>query len=81
MSDPGRGIEPERLPYVFWKFSSLDEGSGADGGQSEALGSGLGLAICKGIVKLTADGFAGERGTGLGQRVHVHPAGLRRNRE
>ena len=52
VSDRGRGVAPERLPFLFRKLSRWDE-SGPDGdpGEPAALGSGLGLAICKGIVE------------------------------
>ena len=55
VSDRGRGIAPERLPFLFRKFSRPDEsgpgGPGTAQGEPPALGSGLGLAICKGIVE------------------------------
>ena len=61
VTDRGRGIAPERLPFLFRKFSRPEEGSRDEGdpgeidrgdvGDPSALGSGLGLAICKGIVE------------------------------
>lgn len=47
VSDDGLGVEPQRLPELFRKFSQLDFNDGED----EWQGSGLGLAICKGIVE------------------------------
>ncbi len=47
VTDHGRGVPPERIPYLFQKFSRID----GDEGQREITGSGLGLAICKGIVE------------------------------
>ena len=47
VTDSGRGIDPERLPHLFRKYSRL---SGSSQG-SDPAGSGLGLAICKGIVE------------------------------
>ena len=47
VADQGRGVEPERLPYLFRKFSPTD----GDGLDPKVTGGGLGLAICKGIVE------------------------------
>ena len=44
VSDEGRGVAPERLPYLFSKHAR-DDGKGA------AVRHGLGLAICKGLVE------------------------------
>ena len=44
VADEGRGVEPERLPLLFSKFSRSD-------GDREVLGAGLGLSISKGIVE------------------------------
>ncbi|MYC07793.1 MAG: response regulator [Chloroflexi bacterium] len=62
VSDEGRGIPAERLPYLFRKFS---------GGGPEELGgdNGLGLAICKGIVEAHGGRIRAESdGLGLGAR-------------
>ena len=45
--DEGRGISAERLPFLFRKFSRVDE----EDRQGGLAGAGLGLAICKGIVE------------------------------
>ena len=42
VSDQGKGVPAERLPYLFRKYIQFD---------TEGRGSGLGLAICKGIVE------------------------------
>ena len=47
ISDEGRGIAAERLPFLFRKFSRVD----GEDRQADLAGSGLGLAICKGIVE------------------------------
>ena len=44
VSDEGRGVEPERLPYLFSKHARGD-------GEDAAVRQGLGLAICKGLVE------------------------------
>ncbi len=44
VSDEGRGVEPERLPYLFSKHARRD-------GDDAAVRHGLGLAICKGLVE------------------------------
>ncbi len=46
VSDDGIGIESQRLPGLFNKFSRNDSG-----GEGRVRGYGLGLAICKGIVE------------------------------
>ena len=46
VADQGRGVEPERLPLLFRKFSRSDGGE-----DREVLGEGLGLSISKGIVE------------------------------
>jgi len=57
--DEGTGIDPERLPLLFTKFSSSLR---SDPGSAEG-GYGLGLAICKGIVEAH------------GGRIWAHSAG------
>ena len=59
--DEGRGVDPERLPYLFRKY-------GARGGGNRESGSGLGLAICKGLVeahggRIWADSAGAGQGT------------------
>ncbi len=44
VSDEGRGLAPERLPYLFSKHARSD-------GDGTAVRQGLGLAICKGLVE------------------------------
>ncbi|HZA23999.1 MAG TPA: ATP-binding protein [Dehalococcoidia bacterium] len=44
--DSGPGIPPEKLPYLFKKFTRIDEN-----GAGRSSGLGLGLAICQGIVE------------------------------
>ena len=46
VQDDGRGIPPEKLHYLFRKFSRLHEESGL-----KLAGTGLGLAICRGIIE------------------------------
>ena len=47
VSDDGRGIPAEQLPYLFRKHSRMVDDEGMGG----LRGSGLGLAICKGLVE------------------------------
>ena len=62
--DRGRGVEPERLPLLFRKFSPLD-GDGPEPGDRQ----GLGLAICKGIVEAHGGRiWAESEGVNLGSR-------------
>ncbi len=46
VTNEGKGVPTERLPYLFRKYSRFD----AEGGGRENRGPGIGLAICKGIV-------------------------------
>ena len=60
VSDDGRGIAAESMPYLFRKFSRLEsEEQGGD--------TGLGLAVCKGIVEAHGGRIWAESdGPGLG---------------
>ena len=65
VSDKGRGVPAERLPYLFRKYSRIDS---EDLGRHLA-GEGLGLAICKGIVEAHGGRIWAESGgQGLGTR-------------
>ena len=45
VADDGVGVSPERLSYLFRRFSR------AEGDERDGVGAGLGLAVCKGIVE------------------------------
>ena len=63
--DEGRGVSPERLPYLFRKYVRIE----GDGAARQIEGSGLGLAICKGIVEAHGGRiWAESEGRGLGAR-------------
>ena len=47
VSDEGRGVPPEQLPYLFRKYADAGGGDGPRGLE----GFGLGLVICKGLVE------------------------------
>ena len=65
VADQGRGVEPERLPLLFRRFSPAD----SDGPDQDVMGSGLGLAICRGIVEAHGGRiWAESEGLGLGSR-------------
>ncbi len=65
VSDEGRGIAAEQLPYVFRKYKDL----GGDG-ERGLRGSGLGLAICKGLVEAHGGRiWATSSGPGQGTQV------------
>ena len=69
VSDRGLGVAPERLPFLFRKFSRREESGREGGGEPVALGSGLGLAICKGIVEAHGGRIRAEsEGLGRGSR-------------
>ena len=59
VSDEGRGVAPERLPFLFRKYA-VERG----------VAGGLGLAICKGLVEAQGGRiYAESGGIGLGTRV------------
>ena len=62
VSDDGRGIAAESLPYLFRRFSRIE--SEVQGGDT-----GLGLAVCKGIVEAHGGRIWAESdGPGMGAR-------------
>ena len=72
VSDKGRGVPADRLPYLFRKYSRIDS---EDLGRHLA-GEGLGLAICKGIVGgARGPNMGRERRTGTRNAVHFHGSG------
>ena len=65
VADEGRGVEAERLPHLFRKFTRID----GDDRRSGVPGSGLGLGICKGIVEAHGGRiWAESEGPGMGAR-------------
>ena len=71
VSDEGRGVAPERLPYLFQKYNTGFDGGLGGGGRERGLGgSGLGLAICKGLVEAHGGRIAAaSAGEGQGTRI------------
>ena len=66
VSDEGRGVPAEQLPYLFLKHAGLAGGDRARG----VGGYGLGLAICKGLVEAHGGRIRAESaGVGQGTRV------------
>ena len=65
VSNAGRGIDSEQVPYLFRKYVRIEEEIGG----REVPGSGMGLAICKGIVEAHGGRIRAEsEGPGLGAR-------------
>ena len=62
VSDEGRGVSPDLLPYLFRKHTRVGAGDQENG----IGGSGLGLAICKGLVEAHGGRIRAESG-GKGQ--------------
>ena len=68
VSDEGRGIQPEQLPYLFQKDTRMG------GGEGGIRGAGLGLAICKGLVEAHGGRIRAESGgTGSGSADSLSP--------
>ena len=71
VSDEGRGVSPERLPYLFQKYTGFGSGPGGEGDRERGPGgSGLGLAICKGLVEAHG-GRIGVASAGEGQGTRI----------
>ena len=60
VSDEGKGVVPELLPYLFRKYRD------SAGGAQAIAGTGLGLVICKGLVEAHGGRIRAESG-GAGQ--------------
>ena len=64
VADTGRGVPPDQLPFLFMKFSRVE-----DDGERRITDTGLGLAICKGIVEAHGGRIWAESdGLGLGAK-------------
>lgn len=66
VADTGEGIEPERLPLIFERFTSRDSKKSRSG---KDTGTGLGLYICKHIVETHGGEIAVESKPGSGTTV------------
>ena len=62
VSDEGRGIPSDQLPYLFSKHA---DAPGRDG-ERRVMGTGLGLVICKGLIEAHGGRIKAESG-GMGQ--------------
>ncbi|MXX54131.1 MAG: response regulator, partial [Dehalococcoidia bacterium] len=66
VTDEGRGVSVERLPYLFRKFTRIE----GDARRNDIEGTGLGLSICKGIVEAHGGRIWAESdGPGMGARL------------
>jgi signal transduction histidine kinase len=63
--DSGRGIEAERLPFIFGRFDTSGE-TGAGTGDGAGLGTGLGLALVRRLVETLGGQVAVESRLGAG---------------
>ncbi len=64
ITDTGRGVPQEDLPFIFERYYRGGEG----GGDREASGAGLGLAISRGIVEKHGGRIWVESREGMGTR-------------
>ncbi|XUX01023.1 MAG: HAMP domain-containing sensor histidine kinase [Dehalogenimonas sp.] len=69
VTDTGRGISPENIEKIFWRFYRVDR---------EAEGNGLGLPIVQGIAEMYGGGVKVESETGKGSTFTVTLALKRR---
>ena len=78
VSDEGRGVPPEELPYLFRKYADVGGGDGTRG----LAGFGLGLGHLQGAGGGSRGAHPGrERRTRTGHPVHLHgPGGGRARR-
>lgn len=67
VSDTGKGIANEKLPYIFERFYRADESRSTANGE----GSGLGLAIAKSIVELHGGNISAESALGQGTTISI----------
>jgi len=65
VSDNGKGISPESLPYIFDRFYRADPAR-THGGES-----GLGLAIAKSIVEAHGGTISAESQAGVGTKIRI----------
>ncbi len=66
VSDEGRGIEQEQLPYIFERFHQAPE---QQGGKTQ--GTGLGLALAKNLIELHGGSIEVQSEVGVGTTFHV----------
>ncbi len=67
VSDSGRGIEEDKLPYIFDRFYQVDGGITKD-----RQGSGIGLSLSKDLVELMDGTITVSSETGKGTYFTVH---------
>jgi len=65
VSDNGKGISPEALPYIFNRFYR------ADAARARSDESGLGLAIAKSIVEAHGGTISAESTVGVGTAIRI----------
>lgn len=67
ISDTGKGIPGEKLPFIFERFYRADESRSTENGG----GSGLGLAIAKSIVELHGGSISAQSAVGHGTTISI----------
>ena len=72
VADSGKGIKPEFLPHIFYRFSQEDSST-----NRKYMGLGLGLAIVHKIIELHGGTISAESaGEGTDQAAAAHRRGV-----
>ncbi|MDR0223389.1 MAG: HAMP domain-containing histidine kinase [Oscillospiraceae bacterium] len=71
VSDSGKGIEPEQLPYIWERYYKADNSANH---RRAVMGTGLGLSIVKNVLELHGFRYGAESRVGAGSRFWFETA-------